>query len=909
MPEPFYLGRLFDLKNGKALPEPLFYDPADLTTHAVVTGMTGSGKTGLCIGLMEEAALQGIPAILIDPKGDLTNLLLHFPNLAPADFQPWLDVDTLRRQGTPLEQAAVETAEQWRQGLADWGITPQRIADLATAAQFAVYTPGSDAGLQISVLSSLEAPQIPWEGNKEILREKISSAATALLGLVGYNDIDPLRSREHILLSNIFEYAWSRSKPLDLTELIMQVQTPPFDKLGAFAVDNFFPPKDRNELALTLNNILASPAFEAWREGAPMDIPSLLYTADGRPRHTVFYVAHLSDGERMFFVTLLLAAFEAWMRTQSGSTSLRALLYFDELYGYLPPTAMPPSKTPLLRMLKQARAFGVGLILATQNPVDVDYKALSNAGSWFVGKLQTERDKNRLLDGLQSASADLDRNAYSEIISALGRRAFLLHNIHNNGPILFQTRWTMNFLAGPLTRPQIAPLNRLANAIGLIAGLPLRAPVPTSASAASKRENAPESAIAFSIDSTQPVAIPSETSDLSDFQPIGVVPIVRSAVGTTPTAQPIPIIETESAPSTSSGQRPQPSPSTVYRPLSSQPSENDLPGSATKPVIPSTISEYFLPLNLSITEAFKLAGEPMPADAAMVGVLYRATLLGAAKVRFLDRRYGVDSEIVRDAIVDKLDKRGLVRWDDFPYTGPDLARMDNVASPQARFADLDAPFADGRLLSALEKDFADWVYRTSKVTARANTALKVFAGPDTSPADFRTACSDAARDARDAEITKTTTQLDRQMETLQDRLTREERQVTQQEAEYNSRKWEEGGNLAELGASMLGFGRKKSITSQLSKRRMTEQAKSAMDESADTIQQYQKQLRELVQKREQVVESINEKWAALVNQVSEIQIPAKRGDVFVEYFGVAWQPFYLIRAAGELYELPGSGTE
>lgn len=876
MPEPFYLGRHYDLKNGKTLPTALLYDPADLTTHAVVTGMTGSGKTGLCIDLMEEAALHGIPAILIDPKGDLTNLLLHFPHMAPADFQPWLDADTLRRQGTPLEQAAAETAAQWRKGLAEWNITPERIAALATAAQYAVYTPGSDAGLQISVLSSLEAPQIPWEGNREILREKISSAVTALLGLVGYTDIDPLRSREHILLSNIFEHAWSNAKPLDLNELILQVQTPPFDKLGAFAVDNFFPAKERNELALMLNNILAAPAFEAWREGAPMDIPSLLYTPDGRPRHTVFYVAHLSEGERMFFVTLLLAAFEAWMRTQSGSTSLRALLYFDELYGYLPPTAMPPSKTPLLRMLKQARAFGVGLILATQNPVDVDYKALSNAGSWFVGKLQTERDKNRLLDGLQSASADLDRNAYSDIISALGRRTFLLHNIHATAPVLFQTRWTMNFLAGPLTRPQIGPLNRLAGAISVSAASQTRLN-------AIARDNAPDAAVAFSLEPAPEPVTPLQASPaLSDFQPI-------------------PFTETES--------RPEPVPVPFTRSTVPAPPSDDLPGSQTRPVVPSGISEYYLPLNLSITESFRKAGEPMPVDASVAAVLYRPTLLAAARVRFLDRRYGVDSEIVRDAIIDTLDKRGLVRWDDFPYNGPDLGNMDNQPSPQARFLALDAPFGDGKLLSALQKDFADWVYRTTKVTARANQALKVYAGPDVSPADFRTACSDAARQARDTEFAKLTAQIDRQAATLQDRLAREEREKSQQESEYNNRKWEENATHAENVLGLFtGKGSMRKVSSSITKRRLSEQAKSEMEESAAQIRQYEAQLRELEQKREQIIQDVNEKWAAVVNQVAEIQIPAKKADVFIEYFGVAWQPFYLIKAGGEIYELPGFGS-
>jgi len=617
MTDQFYIGRNYDLKNNKLTDQPLLYDPADLTTHAVITGMTGSGKTGLCIGMMEEAAMQGIPAILIDPKGDLTNLLLHFPELAPEDFQPWLDADTIRRQGKKLEDAAAETAGEWKQGLADWGIDQQRILALSNAAEFAVYTPGSDAGRQISVMSSLEAPQLPWEGNREILREKISSTVTALLGLVGYDDVDPLRSREHILIANIFEYAWSKGKSLDLTELILQVQAPPFEKLGAFPVDNFFPARDRNILAMTVNNILASPAFQSWREGAPMDVRSLLFADDGRPRHSVFYIAHLSDGERMFFVTLLLSAIETWMRTQSGSTSLRALVYFDELYGYLPPTAMPPSKTPLLRMLKQARAFGVGLVLATQNPVDVDYKALSNAGSWFVGKLQTERDKNRLLDGLQSASADLDRNAYSDIISALGKRVFLLHNIHSDGPVLFQTRWTMNFLAGPLTRPQIPALNVLVGAA-------------THGSVHSAPAAAQETRVA---------------ADLTSFQAIPGT-VEYPAVGLPPTDSSTPSLKDSSSASM------------------------QLEGSQTKPVIPPGVSEYFLPVNYSLTEAFKTAAEPMPVDSNLEAVLYRPVLLASAKVRFIDRRYGVDNEVVRDALVDGLDRRGTVHWDDFPYDGP-----------------------------------------------------------------------------------------------------------------------------------------------------------------------------------------------------------------------------------------------
>ena len=861
MTDQFYLGRNFDLKNARPEEQRLYYDPVDLTTHAVITGMTGSGKTGLCIGLMEEAALQGIPAILIDPKGDLTNLLLHFPELAPQDFQPWLDADTIRRQGKTLETAASETAAQWKQGLSEWGLEEEHIRRLSSAAHFAVYTPGSDAGLQISVLSSLQAPEIPWEGNKEILREKISSTVTALLGLVGYDDIDPLRSREHILISNIFETTWSQGKSLDLTELILQVQTPPFQKLGAFPVDNFFPAKDRNLLAMTLNNILASPAFQAWREGAPMDVKALLFAEDGKPRHSVFYIAHLSDGERMFFVTLLLSAIETWMRTQSGSISLRALIYFDELYGYLPPTAMPPSKTPLLRMLKQARAFGVGMVLATQNPVDVDYKALSNAGSWFVGKLQTERDKNRLLDGLQSASADLDRNAYSDIISALGKRVFLLHNIHSNGAVLFQTRWTMNFLAGPLTRPQIPGLNKLAGAT---------------------ENSMPETIKA------EPVQSPAE-DDLSEFQSI-----------------PVAGAETSSGSELVVNGR---GPALKSQATYSAHSSAGLDGSQTKPVIPPGVSEYFLPVNYSLTEAFRLAGEPMPDDASLDAVLYRPTLLASARVRFVDRRYGIDNEVVRDALVDVLDKRGAVRWENFPYDGPGMEKLEDKPSPQARFVTPEAPFGDAKLINALQKDFSDWVYRNTQITARANQTLKIFAGPDVSPAEFRKACSDAARQTRDTEISKQTSVIDRQLASLQDKLAREERELNQDQMEYENRRREETGNMLELGAGILGLGRKKTITSQFTKNRLSQQAKADVEESVDTIKQLKELIRELEQKRQQAVQAANERWAGVVNQISEIPIMPKKGDVYVEIFGVAWQPFYVIRGGGEAYELPAFGPE
>jgi hypothetical protein len=828
----FYLGRIFDPKTGKVSRTPLEYDPADLTTHAVVTGMTGSGKTGLCITLLEEAALQGIPALIVDPKGDLTNLLLHFPDLLPQDFQPWIDPDLARRAGKTLEQAAAEASQAWRTGLEEWGITAERLSALKNAAQFGVYTPGSDAGIPISVLSSLAAPVIPWEGNQEILRERITSTATALLGLVGFNDIEPLKSREHILMSNLFEAEWSRGQDVDLNELILQIQSPPFDKLGAFPVDTFFPPNERMALAMQLNNILATPSFEAWRVGQPLDVQSLLFTDDGRPRHSVFYLAHLSDAERMFFVTLLFTAVETWMRSQSGSTALRALLYMDEIFGYLPPTAIPPSKGPLLRMLKQARAFGLGLVLATQNPVDVDYKGLSNAGTWLIGKLQTDRDKQRLLDGLESAAGGVSRSALDKLISSLGKRVFIMQNVHNKTPLVFQTRWAMNFLVGPLMRTHIPALNKLAGAL------------------AGGRKTA-----------------------------------------SAPSPEPVPVIPAAPAPASSA----------VNRPSSE--------GSLTKPPIPAGMSEYFLPQNFSLPEAFQSTDQTMPGGAEIAGVIYRPGLLAGAQVRFLDRKYGVDSEITRAALVTAPEPRGSVRWDDFSYSGPALDKLQPVPAASARFSALDAPLDNAKLMTALKKDFTDWVYRSTSIVARANQALKVFAGPDVTQAEFMKACADTARSARDAALAKQTAQLDRRIKTLQDKLTREERELRQDQADVQSRNLESGANLLELGAGLVGLGRKKSVSTQFTKHRLAQNAKEDVRESEETIAQYQADLSALEQERAQLTEQVNADWGDVVNQITEITINPKKTDVYVNLFGVAWMPYYIVRAGADVFELPAFGAE
>lgn len=457
----FYIGKEYDVATKQLQDRLLMYDARDLTTHAVCVGMTGSGKTGLCIDILEEAAIDHVPAIIIDPKGDITNLLLTFPELRPENFKPWVNVDDARRKGLTVEEFSVQQAELWRKGLAKWGQDGERIRMLHNSADFVIYTPGSDAGVPVSILHSFAAPPLDWRTDAELLREQIQGIVSALLGLIGIR-ADPVRSREHILLSTLFEHFWRQGEGLDIAKIIVSIQDPPMRTLGVFDIDTFFPKKDRMELAMNLNNLIAAPSFQNWLQGQPLDIASFLSTSDGKPRHSIFYIAHLNDAERMFFVTILLNQVIAWMRRQPGTTSLRALLYMDEIFGFFPPVAAPPSKKPMLTLLKQARAFGLGIILTTQNPVDLDYKGLTNAGTWFIGRLQTERDKMRVLDGLESVSSEagtsLNRNELSRVISNLGKRVFLLHNVHEEASITFQTRWAMSYLRGPLTRTQIRTL-------------------------------------------------------------------------------------------------------------------------------------------------------------------------------------------------------------------------------------------------------------------------------------------------------------------------------------------------------------------------------------------------------------------------------------------------------------------
>jgi len=453
----FYIGREYDPNADALAAEPLMYDSRDLTTHGVCVGMTGSGKTGLCISLLEEAAIDGIPALVIDPKGDIANLMLSFPGLTPAEFRPWIDPGEASRKGVSPDELAAKTAETWKKGLAEWGQDGERIRRFRESVDVSIYTPGSTAGLPLSIMRSFAPP--PAGSDPAGTRDRISASVSGLLGLVGIN-ADPLKSREHILLSAIVDAAWSKGNALDLAGLIGAIQKPPFKKVGVFDVETFYPAKDRLELAMAINNLLASPGFGVWLEGEALDIQRLLFAADGKPRISIVSIAHLTDAERMFVVTLVLNELVAWMRRQSGTSTLRALFYMDEIFGYFPPTAMPSSKLPLLTLMKQARAFGLGILLATQNPVDLDYKGLSNAGTWFIGRLQTERDQQRVIDGLSSAlaGADFDRAMLEKLMAGISPRVFLMRRASEDQPLLFRTRWALSYLRGPLTLPEISRL-------------------------------------------------------------------------------------------------------------------------------------------------------------------------------------------------------------------------------------------------------------------------------------------------------------------------------------------------------------------------------------------------------------------------------------------------------------------
>ncbi len=859
----FYLGAEIDPTTGEQTSTPINYDARDLTTHAVCVGMTGSGKTGLCIGLLEEAAIDKVPALIIDPKGDLTNLLLQFPDLLPSDFRPWINADDARRKGQTVDEYAEATAGMWRKGLADWGQGPERIQMLKDAVDYTVYTPGSDAGVPVSILGSLAAPKLSFDTHAETLRDRISGTTSALLGLVGVN-ADPILSREAILLSNIFEHFWRKGEDLDLAKLILSIQTPPVRQVGVFDVDTFFPQKDRFGLAMAFNNLMAAPSFQSWLEGDPLDIDRLFFTAEGKPRHSIFYIAHLSDSERMFFVTLLLEALVTWMRGQTGTTSLRALLYFDEIFGFFPPVQEPPSKKPLLTLLKQARAFGLGAVLVTQNPVDIDYKGLTNAGTWFIGKLQAERDKDRVLQGLKGAIAEAGRSAdavdYDALITALSSRVFLMNNVHEDGPVVFHTRWVMSYLRGPLTRPQVRELMA-----------PKKAAL--AAQAASHIEAAP---------SPQVRQTPTEAA-----------PVVA------PAAAPV-----ASAPA--------------------QPAEPNAPKgfSAIQATLDPSVAQAYLPVDMSRSRAVKVVADDAgrAIDVKSVQMIYEPAVLGAATVRFLDRARRIDEK--QDwVLLSPVTSTGLTnidwaRADALPIALSALERSPahSEASEGPFFASVPEEINTERELRSIASDLSDWLYYNKRLTITTHATLGIHQEPGESDRAFRIRLQDGAREQRDAEVDKLKSKYRTQLDRLEDRLDRHKKDLAEDEAELSSRKQQEWVSLGETVLNVF-LGRRSSriLSTAASKRRMTSKAKGDIERTQEEIEDLQEEIQGLKSELETAADEITRKWAELLDDLTTEEVKPRRTDVDVEYVAVGWMPSWLVtyhdgialrRAAVPAYALP-----
>ncbi len=830
----FYLGAEYDLTSGTREEAPVVYDARDLTTHAVCVGMTGSGKTGLCIGLLEEAALDRVPAILIDPKGDITNLLLQFPDLSPADFRPWINVDDARRKGQSDEEYAQATAENWRNGLADWGIEPQRLREVLETVDYTIFTPGSDAGVPISILGSLAAPQIDFDSDAEALRERISGTVAALLGLVNIN-ADPVRSREAILLANIFEHFWRNGQDVDLAQLILAIQSPPVRKMGVFDVDTFFPEKDRFSLAMAFNNLIAAPTFQTWLTGELLDIDQLFFTAEGKPRHSIFYIAHLSESERMFFVTLLLENLLTWVRRQSGTTSLRALLYFDEIFGYFPPTAEPPSKRPLLTLLKQARAYGLGVVLVTQNPVDLDYKGLTNAGTWFIGKLQAERDKERVLAGLKGAISEMGGNAnvdYDRLITQLGSRIFLMHNVHADGPVVFNTRWAQSYLRGPLTRPQVSELMREKKAtMATVAASPNGV-----AAAPATTANAAPTSTSAALESPGAAAAPN------GFYP------------TPPTLDP--------------------AVSQVYVPIAvdDRAALRTINAELGAPVTPQSVQLVF---------------EPAVLGGASVRFMDRKRKIDQREEKLLiaPLSEGVTTVAWDEAELLDLSIRALRRQPE---------SVDAVFGPF--FADAPEQANRASKLDRMKSDLSDWLYYNSRLSVQGHNDLGVYQTPGERERDFKIRLQQAAREQRDAEVEKARKQLANQLDKLQVRLRKEEQEYEAAKADHAARKQQEVIGIGETVLSWVLGGRSmRGLSTAASKRRMTARAGQEVEQAERELAEVKTDIAAIEAQIKEQTEAITLKWANLLDDLTSDEISPRRADVDVQLIALAWLPSWLIR--------------
>lgn len=818
MSTPLTLGAFLDPATGDRTADPAAVAREDLVTHGVIVGMTGSGKTGLGVVLLEEVLRSGVPALILDPKGDLGNLALTFPGLTPEEFAPWV---------TSGDPAAVAT--EWRDGLASWGLGPDHVRAQHDGVGVTIFTPGSESGIPLDIVGSLAPP--PPGTPVEALRDEIDGYVSGVLGLVGI-DADPLASREHILLANLIERAWTQGQGLDLATLVSAIPNPPVRKLGVFDIDTFFPPDDRMALALRLNALLASPSFGAWSAGPPIDIEPMLRMPDGRPRAAVISLAHLSDEERQLVVTLVLGRLITWMRRQPGTTDLRVLVYFDEVMGFVPPTAVPPSKPPILTLLKQGRAYGVGTVLATQNPVDLDYKAVANAGTWMIGRLQTENDKARLLDGMRSSSGTADIGALSTTIGTLGKRQFLLRTAGTDAPRPFTTRWAMSYLGGPLTQTQITALMR-----------------PGSPPASSAPPAAPAAPGAASASTTDPGAAPADP--MAAVMPGAAAP--SSAPTVAPTAIPA-LAGTEGPP--------------IGMP----------------PVADGVAVTFLDPAAAWGPGIGAVAGGTTyaPAAVATVSLLFDETKA--------DLRHTEEWEAVLFPLATAADAAAFVAVDHDPRDfrpGP--------VGP-ASFGAVDAPIATKAFWTSLRTGLTDHLQRTRSLTIQRNAELKLWSRPDEDPAAFALRCDQAADAGADAAAAKLRTTYEKRIDRVETALARatDRAAEVQESAEATTRNEWIGGAADVLGGFLGGRASARSIarsvTGATSRRGRSSTAGQRLESARNKVTDTEAQRDDLVAELEQAMVDIGTEWDARATAIETVEIPLEKTDIEVRQLGLVWIP-------------------
>ena len=857
----FYLGREFDAARGAVTDDLLLYDSKDLTTHAVCVGMTGSGKTGLCLAMLEEAAIDGVPALCIDPKGDLSNLLLTFPNLAASDFAPWIDNAEAARKGVSASDYAAQTAERWKKGLADWGQPPERIARFRDAVDLAVYTPGANTGLPLSVLRSFSAPSEAVLEDATALRDRVSTIVSGLLAMLE-RDADPLQSREHILLSTIIERAWRDGQSLDLAGLIGAVQKPSFDKVGAFDLDTFLPPKERLSLAMAINNLLASPGFASWMEGEPLDVQRLLFTPEGKPRISILSIAHLDDSQRMFIVTLVLNEMIAWMRSQSGTSSLRAILYMDEIFGYFPPTANPPSKPPMLTLLKQARAFGLGCVLATQNPVDLDYKGLSNAGTWFIGRLQTERDKMRVIDGLTSAmsgSGSFDRAELDKMMSALSPRVFLMRNAHDDAPVLFSSRWALSYLRGPLTGPEIAKLMgpvKAARKAAAGAGIGAAAAGAVRGTGSSNGD----AAAATSAGSTARTSA-SPGATVVDIASARVAPQPGSSSSAAADAS-TSAAAIRSAP---------PPPATNARPQSGGP-------------------EYF-----------------MPATTGASPITYKPMVAGFTKLHFVDAKLALDQWRAAAYLAPLSDNGDEILWPEATITTDLKSRLTSTPAPGSSFAALPAPAMRAAAFTAWGKALSAHLYENARADVFVCDALKATSAPGEQEGDFRSRLALAARERRDAAVEELRRKYAPKLQALDDRERRAQDRVAREQSQSSQQKLQ---TALSIGSSILGalMGRKALSVTNLNRAASAARSATRIGRESADVDRANDNLDVIRQQRTELQNQFAADTAALERsldvsavELRKAQVSPRKSDIAVGEVALVWTPW---RAGSDGFPAP-----